>query len=276
MLCTYLKKVDLPETVTSIRYEAFWNCLSLQSIIIPESVTHIGESAFGACGLRSFDFPSGITVIEANVLQMCNALLDITIPVGVKKIKNGICSGCSELLDIYYAGTQAQWNAIEMDETSNEQLLDAKLHFEDIGPNRPDLRPITVELSNPIFGVSVPLVITGNGTKAVNFVTAYYDQNRHFAGLESIQKMVYPGLRSVFVPLMEFTSVPAVKIFALDEAYRPLTAAVGQGQGNTSNLSDKYAAILSESDSNLRSALVNALTEQEAKDFITHFADWLR
>ena len=47
--CTFLKKIIIPDSVTSIGDSAFFNCVSLTSITIPNSVTRIGDSAFYGC-----------------------------------------------------------------------------------------------------------------------------------------------------------------------------------------------------------------------------------
>lgn len=46
---TTLEKITIPKTVTSIGYNAFYDCTSLTSITIPDSVTSIGNSAFYNC-----------------------------------------------------------------------------------------------------------------------------------------------------------------------------------------------------------------------------------
>ena len=48
------KTTTIPNTVTTIGYEAFYGCINLTNIDIPSSVTSIGSSAFGYCsGLTS-------------------------------------------------------------------------------------------------------------------------------------------------------------------------------------------------------------------------------
>ncbi|MDD6968482.1 MAG: leucine-rich repeat domain-containing protein [Treponema sp.] len=51
LLCGYpnLQTIIIPESVTSIGYQAFFGCTGLTSITIPESVTSIGHYAFYYC-----------------------------------------------------------------------------------------------------------------------------------------------------------------------------------------------------------------------------------
>lgn len=45
--------IVIPDTVTTIREDAFAACLNVESLYIPASVTYIGERAFSGCGGRS-------------------------------------------------------------------------------------------------------------------------------------------------------------------------------------------------------------------------------
>ena len=54
--CNSLTTVILPEGLTSIGERAFWGCSSLTSIVLPKSVTSLGEIPFSGCNaLTSFE-----------------------------------------------------------------------------------------------------------------------------------------------------------------------------------------------------------------------------
>lgn len=72
--------VVIPDSVTSIRDYAFYECRGLTSVTIPNSVTSIGNSAFYWCnGLTSIMIPDSVTSIGDSVFMGCR-LKSITIP----------------------------------------------------------------------------------------------------------------------------------------------------------------------------------------------------
>lgn len=79
---------------------AFEGCASLKKIDIPQNITQIGEYAFCACGIESFDVPSGVTRIENNTFSSCDRLKEIQLPAGLKEIGYGAFLGCDSFVDI--------------------------------------------------------------------------------------------------------------------------------------------------------------------------------
>lgn len=96
--CGSLESVILPDSLTSIEENAFRNCNSLTSITLPDSLTSIGNSAFRNCTiLPSITIPDSITTIGDNAFEFCDSLTEVVIPDSVSKIGFGVFFRCSSL-----------------------------------------------------------------------------------------------------------------------------------------------------------------------------------
>ena len=127
--CSGLTSVTIPWGVTSIGNDAFNGSSSLTSVTIPEGVTSIGDYAFGGCsGLTSVTIPWGVTSIGEGVFCDCSGLTSVTIPESVTSIGDWAFYGCSDLTDVYYGGSEAQWETISIG-YSNEPLTNATIHY---------------------------------------------------------------------------------------------------------------------------------------------------
>ena len=91
----------IPESVTSIRNDAFSGCSGLMSVTIPDSVTSIGDYAFSGCsGLKTITIPDSVTKIGYSAFYGCSGLTSVTIPDSVRSIWNAAFFGCSGLTSI--------------------------------------------------------------------------------------------------------------------------------------------------------------------------------
>jgi hypothetical protein len=103
--------VTIPDTVTNIGGNAFYQCSSLTSVTIPGSVKRIEGCAFEECrGLTSVAFHDGINRIEAYAFTYCDNLTNLTIPDSVTSIGPNAL-GWDETIDIRFCGTKAQWDS---------------------------------------------------------------------------------------------------------------------------------------------------------------------
>ena len=99
--CTSLTSITIPDSVTSIGGAAFFKCTSLASIIIPDSVTSIGAATFKYCtSLTSIIIPDSVTSIGAATFDGCQFLTSIVIPNRVTSIGDYAFNDCSSLASI--------------------------------------------------------------------------------------------------------------------------------------------------------------------------------
>ena len=90
--------ITIPEGVTSIGEEAFWQCYNLKNIILPKGVESIGNNAFAGCtSLEKINIPKGVKRIGDNAFAGCHSLEKINIPKGVESIGNNAFAGCTSL-----------------------------------------------------------------------------------------------------------------------------------------------------------------------------------
>ena len=109
-----IKKVTLPNGLTSISSCAFINCTNLTEITIPDGVTYFGIYAF----------------------RNCAKLQKITFYKSVTEVMESAFSGCTSLKDVYYCGTPQDRSGMRIDESydqtsdGNDPLLKAEWHFQ--------------------------------------------------------------------------------------------------------------------------------------------------
>ena len=128
--CTKLKTVTVPESVTKLGAGAFYSCDALESAVLNCPVSSIEGSLFSWCrSLKSIVIPSTVKSFGWNAFEHCHSLKSVKIPVSVKSIGDMAFEYCYALTDIYYGGTEKQWNCIDLTSTTREALHGKTFHY---------------------------------------------------------------------------------------------------------------------------------------------------
>ncbi len=98
---SFIKSVELPETLKIISPDAFKNCSLLEEIVIPSAVSVISEYAFAGCvSLKQINILSALTVIGHCAFEGCTSLKEISIP--STQIRYGAFKNCTSLENIKF------------------------------------------------------------------------------------------------------------------------------------------------------------------------------
>ena len=93
-------EIVIPESVTTIRQNAFMGTKNVEKISIHNGVTSIGNRAFNNSGIRELDIPSSITVIPAAMASYCSNLERVTFPNSLTSIEANAFANCYNLRNI--------------------------------------------------------------------------------------------------------------------------------------------------------------------------------
>ena len=82
-----IRKVVLPDTLTSIGINAFYGCENLETVSFSKNLISIDEEAFEQCKcLKKIELPDGLISIEKNAFYGCTELSDIRFPDSLRDV----------------------------------------------------------------------------------------------------------------------------------------------------------------------------------------------
>ena len=166
--CSSLKNVTIPDSVLSIDYRAFSYCESLENVVIGAGVTYIEEGAFRSCkslknievskdnssftsvdgvlfnkdktklirytagsSNTTYTVPDSVTTIGYRAFDYSASLESIVIGAGVTHIGENAFKNCTALKDVYYKGTQEQWNAVVIETEGTFENVNIHYNYSD-------------------------------------------------------------------------------------------------------------------------------------------------
>ncbi len=198
--CDHVAKLVIPEGIQEIGDGAFYHCDYLDTVVVPGSVAVFGDGIFADCkrlanvtlcdgltdiGLDTFDdctsltdiiIPEGVTSLRGGNFTGCVNLKSITIPVSVTGVGYGTFGDCINLQDVYYSGSEKDWNKIEA-YGKNQPLFNATIHYGSTGCAHNYVKVGDVAKTCDVDGYSLYTCICGHSYKAdyVEAVGHIYD-----------------------------------------------------------------------------------------------------
>ena len=127
--CTALTEISFGSGLTRIGERAFINCKALKTLSVPASVESIGARAWNNCyALESVSLSGPIELLAPYTFAECFSLVEVSLPGSLKEIGEGAFADCVSLKTVRFAGTEEQWNAINISE-DNDALAGADILF---------------------------------------------------------------------------------------------------------------------------------------------------
>lgn len=188
--CENLTSVVIPDGITKIGKKAFINCGSLAAVTLPKSVTDIEPYSFFNCtSLESMVIPEGVTVINAFMFANCGKLKTVKILGTISSVGPWAFVDCDALTDVYYGGTEAQWNTVEIGSSGNDPLRNATIHFTEPDPQPPVETSGTIAVSSvrARAGQTITVKVNLSANKGISNMRLQMTYPEGFT-LENVQK----------------------------------------------------------------------------------------
>ncbi|MGN0569234.1 MAG: leucine-rich repeat domain-containing protein [Candidatus Fimenecus sp.] len=208
--CTSLKNITIPDSVTTVDERAFGYCTSLEKAVIGAGVSYIGEGAFRSCkSLKSIEvsdknssftsvdgvlfnkdkteliqypagspnttytIPDSVTTIGYRAFDFSESLESIVISDSLTYIGENAFKNCTALKDVYYKGTEEQWNEVIIETDSTFENVNIHYNYgNDAGEDSTlDEEPGSTE--TPDASVDNPVIIPDTGNiSSISIATA--------------------------------------------------------------------------------------------------------
>jgi len=139
------------------------------SIVVGEGITFVPSYTFEHCSaVTSVVLPESLTQIELNAFNNCESMNNLILPSSLESFGSGYASSfirCYKLTDVYYFGTEAEWDALPGSEDVISYDSEITLHF--------------LELTSDSATCTEPGVEDYYRYDDISVYDAYYDSDRN-------------------------------------------------------------------------------------------------
>ena len=150
-LCSSLLEIDIPQSVISIGESAFSDS-GLRHVVLSGNVEKIDKYAFYGCNnlkdiyiynakkiedccfcscneLKTVTILDGLEYIGYEAFEFCTNLTTIHLPKTIKKIEYDAFKGISSINDVFFSGTENEWNTLIADSQIELNGNNIKIHY---------------------------------------------------------------------------------------------------------------------------------------------------
>lgn len=215
--CSNIKKITIADSVEYIGNYAFLNCSNLKKITIPNGVTSIGTCAFGNCSnLENITISDSVKYIYDYAFKNCDNITRVTIPISITSIDKNIFYECNNLKDVYYNGTEEQWNKISIS-SENDELNSATIHY------KRDIPLTTATITKTETSEGYTFYVEPEQTYKTCYVyAAAYDENGVLVKMNCVP-LEMSG--STTISIDKTDKVKSAKVFVLSDMLQPVIQA---------------------------------------------------
>ena len=173
-----LKKVSLPDSVTTIETMAFQKCTGLSEIVLPAKLKTIGSNAFESSGIQKIDFSkctalgeigersfencrvqnidisngiSEMTIKEA-AFRGCTALQSVFLPDGLTKVEPFAFANCKSMTSLSIPETCVlDWKTFSAEGSSGQDNVVKNLNLQIRPKDKDVVIPLNKEVALPLY-----------------------------------------------------------------------------------------------------------------------------
>ena len=228
-----VKDLVIPNGVTYIGKQAFYNYDGLATVTIPSSVISIQSHAFQNCsGLTSVTIPDGVISIGESAFAECYSLASVTIGSGLKSIGGNAFMYCSDLKSVHISDLSA-WFKISFGKYDSRYYSNPLSYAEHLYLNGIEVKDLVVPNDVTSIGGGIFYGCKGLSTVTIpnSVLSIGSDAFRYCSGLTSVT--IGNGVTSI-------------GSYAFSYCSRLATLSIGNGIQNIDNRAFYYCVGLSD------------------------------
>ena len=189
-----LEEIDLPDSVTEISGYAFRYCVGLERVKLPRNLKEIAEFTFDQCtNLKSVELPATLESIGSSAFFFCSSLESLILPDTVSRFGDNCFSGCSGLKEVRLSDSMTTVPDSMFSYCSSLESVRFPANLTSVG-------------SNAFCGTALKQVILPDSCKTIGHIAFYQCaqlESVDFGGVTEIEGSAFSfcsSLREVILP----------------------------------------------------------------------------